>query len=225
MTQIGHNTVASEQLTSFIERIERNRVDKKACTDLEAAILAEAKSDGFVPSAIKHMVKLRAMKPHQLQEAEGIIDTYRHALGMDSEPPLFRLVNTMNVDTASRESVIESLKQFVPDNGSIIVEAEGKPVRLTRDKDGQVSVSEVVEPPPRAASGLSTPRGPAAPAVPEPPQVDADTAEALGRSAYRDNQPIIKNPFPFGDDRRQRWDAGWRAESGSDGMGPGDDDE
>lgn len=54
------------------------------------------------------------------------------------------------------------------------------------------------------------------------PDVDPDGAEALGRQAFKDNEPIIANPFPFGDGRRGRWDSGWRKESGTDGMGPDD---
>jgi hypothetical protein len=60
-------------------------------------------------------------------------------------------------------------------------------------------------------------------AKPEPPAVDADGAEVLGRDAFGSNQPIITNPFPFGDPRRPRWDAGWRKASGTDGMGPDDE--
>ena len=51
------------------------------------------------------------------------------------------------------------------------------------------------------------------------PDVDAEGAEELGRRAYIANQPITSNPFPWDDPRRPRFDAGWRAESGSDGMG------
>jgi hypothetical protein len=50
--------------------------------------------------------------------------------------------------------------------------------------------------------------------------VDGYGAELLGREAFKADEPIIKNPFPFGDERRPRWDEGWRKESGTDGMGP-----
>ena len=135
--------------------------------------------------------------------------------GVDA--PLFRQVGRMSVDIISRESVIEAMKAFVPQNGSITVEAGGKPVKLTRDKDGEVTVIDVVEPPPKpAAAPNAAPKGMQAE---PPPDVDAFGAEALGRQAFRDNAPIITNPFPFGDVRRPRWDEGWRLESGSDGMG------
>lgn len=217
---IGHNTVSGQKLAGYVERLESIRAQKKQMSQQESAVLAEAKADGFLPSAIGHVIKLRAMKPHARQEAEAVVDTYLHALGMAADTPLFRQVGLINVDIKSRENVIEALKAFVPEKGSITVEAGGRPVRLTRDKKGTVSVEEIVEAPARPASA-SQPAG-AMPETPPPPDVDDLGAEQLGREAYDANAPIIANPFPFGDSRRAKWDAGWRAASGTDGMGPDD---
>lgn len=155
MMTIGRNTVSGEALAGFVERIEGIRAQKKALGQDESFVLAEAKQGGFVPTAIRHVVQLRAMKPHARQEAEAIGDQYLHALGMASEMPLFRQVGLMSVDVASRASVIEALKGFVPENGSITVEAGGRPVRLTRDKGGEVTAAEVVDPPPCRAQGVA----------------------------------------------------------------------
>lgn len=217
---IGRNTQSGQLLTSFVERVERIRKDRKQATADEAAVLAEAKSAGFIPKAIKELVKRRGMKPHDLQESKSIMDTYEHALGMASDTPLFRAVGLMVVDTASRDEVIESLKRFVPDNGSITVEAGGKPVKLTRDKSGEVRVEDVVPPAPAPVAAGEGSRVRAE--DPPPPDVDDATAEALGRQAFRENTPIVSNPFPFGDPRRARWESGWCAEGGNDGMGPDD---
>jgi uncharacterized protein (UPF0335 family) len=151
---IGRNTVSGEALAGFVDRIEAIRAQKKALGADETFVLAEAKQGGFVPTAIRHVVQLRAMKPHARQEAEAIRDQYLHALGMASDMPLFRQVGLMSVDVASRESVIEALKAFVPENGSIVIEAGGRPVRLTRDKGGEVTAAEVVDPPPGAESDI-----------------------------------------------------------------------
>lgn len=220
MMSEGPNS-ASGQLQSYVDRLERLGADKKQVSLDISEVMAEAKASGFVPSGLRHVLRLRAMKPHDRQEAEAVRDTYLHALGMEMESPLHRQVGLISVDRTSRESVIEALKAFVPENGSIIVEAGGRPLRLTRNKDGTVSESEAVEAPPAAAVA---PRGapsaaPGAGRAP-PPDVDADGAEALGREAFKANEAIIANPFPFGDPRRSRWDGGWRAESGTDGMGP-----
>ena len=214
---IGRNSESGQLLERYVERIEQIRAEKKDMTALEAAEMARAKSDGFVPAAIRFSLKARSMKPHDRQEAMALQDTYLHALGMAEDTPLFRSVGLMAVDTSSREEVIEAFKKLVPDNGSITVEVKGKSVRLFRDpKTDEVTVHDVIERP-AGAEDL----GPALRAEKRPaPYVDSDGAEELGHEAFKANEPIIGNPFPFGDARRARWDKGWRDESGGDGMGP-----
>lgn len=216
--QIGSNNETAARLGVFVERIERVRAEKKQLTMDEAAIKAEAKADGFHTGAINAVLKIRGMKPHERQESEAILDTYLHAMGLAPEPPLFRQIANLGVDIASRESVTEAMKSLVPENGSITIETkDGKPLRLTRDKDGNVSVTEVSDAPPTARTPpqprQSTPKA-------DVPDVDDAGAETLGRLAFKANTAIIANPFPFGDARRGHWDAGWRKESGGDGMGP-----
>ena len=215
---VGQNTPAREVLAAFVERVEALKADAKAVREDLKLVMAEVSAAGFVPKAINHIVKLRAMKPSDRQEAEGIIDIYLHAMGMISETPIHRQVGMIGVDIASRESVIDALKAFVPEHGSIVVEAGGKPVRLTRGDDGEVTVTEVAERPPTEMPASIMPRSP----IPDPPPLcDEAGAEALGGGAFKENKPIIANPFPFGDVRRPRWDEGWRRASGTDGMGPG----
>lgn len=215
---VGLNTESGQLLGRCIERIETIRAEKKQLSESESAVMAEAKAAGFLPSAIRTVVKYRAMKPHDLQEAEALVDTYRHALGMTMDTPLFRQVGLMSIDKASRDEVIEALKKFVPENGSITIEASGRPVRLTRDKAGEVTASEIV---PAAPRPVATEGAVSRPERPPVPDVAPEAAEILGVEAFGQNTPIIANPFPFGDARRPRWDAGWRKASGGDGMGPG----
>lgn len=218
----GHN-LGGAKLRSFIERIERLMEEKNGLSDDIAAVFAEAKSAGFVPKIMRGVIKRRAAKPQDVQEYESLRDTYLHALGMAKEAPLFTHVGLMDVDLNARESVIEALKMLVPRKGEIIVKIGKRPVRLWRDKDGDAHSEDYNEAPPASDSGMP----PGAPArgrkreVPEEHK-DATDAEAyqLGRQAARDNEPIVANIFPFGDARRARWDEGWRAETGSDGMGP-----
>ncbi len=221
MMTIGQNTPSGVQLQGYVERLERLKADKSQTTLDMREVMAEAAASGFTPAVINHVIKIRAMKPHARQEAEALVDSYLHALGMASEPPIHRLVGQMKVDTTSREQVIEAMKAFVPEGGAITIEAGGKPVRLARDKDGSVSVTEVVKE--RVAAKPPAGAAPAGMRKVDVPDVDPDGAEALGREAFRADSPIIANPFPFGDARRPRWDAGWRKEGGSDGMGPDDE--
>lgn len=212
------NSVSAEQIRSYVERYERLDVEKKELVDDQKALLAEAKANGFDTKILRHCVKIRSMKPADYQEAQALADMYLSALGMVIEPPLFRAANRISVDIAAKESVIEALKNFVPENGSIVIEAGGVPVRLTRDKDGKVSAQDVIEQPKPSAPFKSG--GLAQRVRQEAPTATPDEAEAMGESAAKDNIPIIKNPFPFGDDRRPLWDRGWTRGSGNSGFGP-----
>jgi uncharacterized protein (UPF0335 family) len=225
---IGKNTVSGGRLMSFIERIEQVRSVKKQAGKDESAIMAEAKAEGFTPGAIRYVVKVREEKPHDRQEREAMQDLYLHAAGLATEPPLFRFAGLGTTDITARDQVIDRMKDFVPPagKGHIDVTWAGVTFRLVRDKEGEVSASEVVAPDKKAEGSARTTTP--APRREPPPDVDAEGAEELGRSYARDNRPVIDNPFPFGDARRPRFDEGWRRETGSDGMGPdgmGPDDE
>lgn len=220
MTQIGRNTIGGELLRGFVERIENINAQIKELGKEKAVVTAEAKQQNLIPAGINYIVKKRKMKPSERAEAETLQDMYLHAMGMAADNPLFRMVGLMKVDITARESVIEAMKEFVPAGGSITVEAGGAPVRLVRGADGNVSVTEVIEQPveQRGAAGKKAPA-----TRPPVPDVDGDGAEALGQQAFKTDARVIDNPFPFADARRPRWDAGWRKESGSDGMGPDED--
>lgn len=217
--QIGQNTPSGALLQGFVERLERLNAEGKEISASKTLVMAEVKAAGFTPKAVAVVVRRRAMKPQDLAEAESLLDIYEHALGMRPELPLFKQMGLIDVDIASRESVIEAMKRFVPKGGAIVIEAGGRPIRLTRGEDGEVTAKEVVEkaakPKPGAARAAKPDRAP-------PPDVDDEGAEALGGEAFRENAPIIANPFPYGDARRPLWDKGWRDASGNDGMGPDD---
>lgn len=221
MNTIGRNTIGGELLRGFVERVENINEQIKSLGKDKAVVMAEAKQANLVPAGITYIVKKRKMKPSERAEAEALEDMYLHSMGMAADNPLFRAVGLMKVDITARESVIESMKAFVPANGSIEIEAGGGPkVRLTRDAAGNVSVSEVVEKPIEQKDASAGKNAAAAKAdIPDIPDVDAAGAEELGRAAFNADAAIISNPFPYGDARRPIWDKGWRDESGGDGMG------
>lgn len=213
MSNVGfHNEV----LQGFIDRLENLGASKQQIADDISAVLAEAKSAGFVKSAIRDVLEIRKMKPSDREEAESIRDLYLHALGMAHELPLFRAVGAMNIDITAKDAVIEALSKLVPANGNIVVEVGGKAVRLTRATNGSVSTTDVVqEKQPKQKDHSSRP---AMPPREDPPDVSEDEAYRLGRQAYSQDRPIVSNSFPFGDARRPAFDRGWRDESGGDGM-------
>lgn len=222
MSVIGRNTIAGELLRGFVERVESINAQIKDLGKDKAIIMAEAKKANLQPVGITYIVKKRKMKPSERAEAEALEDMYLHAMGMAVDNPLFRAVGLMKIDIAARDQVVEAMKQFVPATGSITIEAGGVPVRLMRDADGNVAVTEVIEKP--IADVKPAERGKLAPKA-DIPYVDPAGAEALGRSYAKADRPVIDNPFPYGDPRRARFDQGWRSETGGDGMGPDEDDD
>ena len=211
--ELRRNSVSGEMLRGFVERVERVREQKKQLGDDEKLILAEAKAGGFVH---RNPAPRSEDKADEAEPISGGSGARRHVpvgAGHGSGAALFRAAGLMQVDIAAKEQVVEALKKFVPHNGAIVVEAGGKPLRLTRAADGSVSVSEVIE------AKADKPASFSPDARPDTPDVDAAGAEELGRLAALDDVAIIKNPFPFGDPRRARWDLGWRRGAGNDGMG------
>lgn len=216
----GSNLLSGEELRAFFERIEKVRHDKKKLGDVEKEIFAEMKSRGYDAAIVRYILKRRTLKPDQVAEFEALTETYMAAVGMLTEPPLFRHVSGMGVDPLVKESVVAALKMIAPMDGDITIKAGAGPrLRITRTKEG-VHVEEVSDAPWATAPGA----GEDVPGKTPPasvPDVNDDGAFLLGKEARKEDVPVVHNPFPFGDPRRRHWDEGWRDQDGGDGFGGG----
>lgn len=76
--------IAGERLRSFIQRIERLEEEKKTISDDIREVFAEAKSNGFDPKIMRHVLRLRRMEAADRQEQEALLETYMSALGMNT---------------------------------------------------------------------------------------------------------------------------------------------
>lgn len=74
---------SDQQLRLFIERIERLEEEKKGIADDIRDVYAESKSQGYDPKIMRQIVRLRKMEPHDRQEMQAILDTYKAALGLE----------------------------------------------------------------------------------------------------------------------------------------------
>lgn len=81
MTEIGHNSIAKDQLKSIIERVERLEEDKKAISDDIKDVYSEAKGNGFDVKALRAIVRYRKEDAQDRAEREAIFETYLAALG------------------------------------------------------------------------------------------------------------------------------------------------
>ncbi len=65
----------------MIERAERLEEEKGISDDIKD-VMAEAKSRGYDPKAIRKIMSVRKKKREKYQEEEMILETYMQALGM-----------------------------------------------------------------------------------------------------------------------------------------------
>ena len=82
MTLIPGSGAGAEQLTQFIERIERLEEEKKGIADDIRDVYLESKSQGYDPKIMRQIVRLRKMPVHDRKEMEAILDVYKSALGI-----------------------------------------------------------------------------------------------------------------------------------------------
>lgn len=140
---LGKGTKGGKILRGFIEEIEAVRERKKQLGEAESATFAEAKKEGFDVKTIRRILKLRELTPDERNNAEQILETYMHAIGMAEEPPLWAALAKFAVDLAAREEAVEFLKKIVPHTGEIILKLGAKPVRIWRDGDGNPQSEDV----------------------------------------------------------------------------------
>jgi len=83
MADIGHNSIAADQLRLFIERVERLEEEKKGIADDVRDVYTEAKGQGFDAKTMRTIVKLRKMDKDARVEQRALEDLYAQALGLD----------------------------------------------------------------------------------------------------------------------------------------------
>ena len=82
MTLIPGSGAGADQLTQFIERIERLEEEKRALMADIRDVYSEAKGTGFEPKIMRQLVKMRSMDRELLQEQDELLETYRAAVGL-----------------------------------------------------------------------------------------------------------------------------------------------
>lgn len=82
MTEIGHNSIAKDQLASIVSRINRLEDDKKAIGDDIRDVYAEAQSAGLNPKAVRVIVRRQRADAKKIAELEADVDLYMASLGM-----------------------------------------------------------------------------------------------------------------------------------------------
>ena len=78
MAEAGHNA-SQEQLVQFVERIENLLEERQGINDDIKDVKAEAKANGFIPSTIMDVIRVRALPPgkYKVQWKILSVDTHR----------------------------------------------------------------------------------------------------------------------------------------------------
>lgn len=79
---IGHNTVAGQQLRIAVEKIERLEEAKKEVAEEIKEEYAMLKGQGFDTKIVRKIVRMRKKDAAERQEEEALTELYLHALGM-----------------------------------------------------------------------------------------------------------------------------------------------
>ncbi len=79
---VDTQSVAADQLKSFIERIERLEEEKAGLAGDIKEVFLEAKGTGFDTKAMRKILSLRKKDHAERQEEEAILELYMQALGM-----------------------------------------------------------------------------------------------------------------------------------------------
>jgi uncharacterized protein (UPF0335 family) len=72
----------ADELRSFIERWESLEKDKKAITDDQKEIMAEAKGRGYDTKVMRRVIAERKRDAAEIEEEESVLELYRMALKM-----------------------------------------------------------------------------------------------------------------------------------------------
>ena len=79
------NTSAN-QLSQYIERIERLEEEKRALMADIREIYSEARATGFEPKIMRQIIKMRGLDKEVLAEQDILLSTYRSAVGLFEKP-------------------------------------------------------------------------------------------------------------------------------------------
>jgi len=82
MDDIAKTGVAAQELSQFVERVERLEEDKNAISEDIRDVYAEMKGRGFDVRAVRQIIRIRKQDHSERKEMEAILELYMSALNM-----------------------------------------------------------------------------------------------------------------------------------------------
>ena len=83
MSDLGHYSVAGDQLRLIIERVEKLEDEKQDIMEFIKSVYGEAKAVGFDTKIIRKLVALRKKDEDTRREEATLLDLYASAIGLD----------------------------------------------------------------------------------------------------------------------------------------------
>lgn len=74
--------VTAGELRQFVEQFERLDEEKKAVTDHQKEVMAEAKARGYDTTVLRKIIALRKRDKDDIAEEDAVLEMYKEALGM-----------------------------------------------------------------------------------------------------------------------------------------------
>ena len=94
--------IVAERLKSFVERAERLMEERNAIQGGSKDVFHEAKGAGYDVKTMRKLIQVRAMDANDRAEQEALLDTYMHALGMDTSASVILPTEGALVDRAAK---------------------------------------------------------------------------------------------------------------------------
>lgn len=105
MSKVKAATVAGEHIKSIVERWEKLDEEQKSIGSDKRDVLSEAKGVGYDVATIRKIIKLRAMDAADRAEADTLLDTYCHALGMETAATVIEVEPSEETVNARAEQI------------------------------------------------------------------------------------------------------------------------
>lgn len=183
MTKKGHNSIAADELQSFVARIETLHAERDELLSDIAEVFGEAKGRGFDRKAMKVLIAERrqmAKDPEKFKECQDLVALYRRSLAGGTDNALThaseRRQPTRSVPAQTVAVIAPPPNKKSESQGS----PAGKGVPATPDRPAPVEALQEATPP---NSGPATAEAPAAMPAPSPaPGIDKTAEQLLDES-------------------------------------------
>jgi len=94
--------IVAERLKGFVERAEKLMEERNAIQGDIKDVFHEAKGVGYDVKTMRKLIQIRAMDANDRAEQETLLDTYMHAVGMDTSASVIMPTEDELIDRAAK---------------------------------------------------------------------------------------------------------------------------